>query len=47
MPKWQTDHPRVREALYGAAKKWLELGIDGFRLDHAHGVLVCVCVPRQ
>lgn len=30
------DHPSVREHLIGAARWWLDLGFDGFRLDSAH-----------
>ena len=36
-PIVNTDHPAVREYLIGAARHWLTLGADGFRLDHAHG----------
>ena len=36
-PIVNTDHPAAREYLIGAAQHWLELGCDGFRLDHAHG----------
>ena len=38
LPIVNTDQPAVREYLSGAAQHWLNLGIDGFRLDHAHGV---------
>jgi cyclomaltodextrinase / maltogenic alpha-amylase / neopullulanase len=36
-PIVNTDHPAVRSYLIGAARHWLSLGCDGFRLDHAHG----------
>jgi glycosidase len=36
-PIVNTDHPAMREYLIGAARHWLDLGCDGFRLDHAHG----------
>ncbi len=36
-PIVNTDHPGVREYLIGAAQHWLNLGCDGFRLDHAQG----------
>jgi glycosidase len=37
LPILDTDQPAVREELIGAARHWLGLGCDGFRLDHAHG----------
>lgn len=38
MPEFNTDYPPVREYLIGAAQMWLrEVGVDGFRLDYAHG----------
>ncbi|MFN8484207.1 MAG: alpha-amylase family glycosyl hydrolase [Anaerolineae bacterium] len=36
-PIVNTDHPGVRAYLVEAAQYWLGLGVDGFRLDHAHG----------
>jgi neopullulanase len=33
LPKLNTDHPAVREYLWSVAEHWLELGIDGWRLD--------------
>lgn len=35
MPDLNYDNPKVREEIKTAAKKWLELGVDGFRLDAA------------
>jgi glycosidase len=32
-----TDVPAVRDERIEAARHWLRLGCDGFRLDHAHG----------
>jgi len=32
-PKFNTDHPAVREFLFGVAEHWLRFGIDGWRLD--------------
>jgi cyclomaltodextrinase / maltogenic alpha-amylase / neopullulanase len=37
LPIINTDQPVVREYLIGAAQHWLKWGVDGFRLDHAHG----------
>jgi cyclomaltodextrinase / maltogenic alpha-amylase / neopullulanase len=37
LPIVNTDKSAVREYLIGAAQRWLSLGCDGFRLDHAHG----------
>jgi neopullulanase len=33
LPKLDTDHPAVREYLFGIAEHWLRFGIDGWRLD--------------
>ncbi|MDX1687674.1 MAG: glycoside hydrolase family 13 protein [Candidatus Promineifilaceae bacterium] len=33
LPKFNTDHPPVREYLWDVATYWLEQGIDGWRLD--------------
>jgi neopullulanase len=33
LPKLNTDHPAVREYLWGVAEHWLRFGIDGWRLD--------------
>lgn len=37
LPKINLDFPAARDHLTGAARHWLSLGIDGFRLDHAVG----------
>lgn len=37
MPEWNLEHPATREYLIAAARFWLELGVDGFRLDYADG----------
>ncbi|MEO0378329.1 MAG: alpha-amylase family glycosyl hydrolase, partial [Cyanobacteria bacterium P01_A01_bin.17] len=37
LPKFNTDHPAVQAYLIEHACYWLELGVSGFRLDHAHG----------
>ncbi|MFB6204138.1 MAG: alpha-amylase family glycosyl hydrolase [Candidatus Nanohaloarchaea archaeon] len=38
LPKLNMNHEPVREHIKGAAKKWLELGLDGYRLDHVIGI---------
>lgn len=37
LPKLNLDHPAAGNHIIEAAKHWLYLGIDGFRLDHAIG----------
>jgi neopullulanase len=33
LPKFNTDNPAVREFLWGVARRWIDFGIDGWRLD--------------
>jgi neopullulanase len=33
LPKFNTGCPAVREFLWGIARRWIDLGIDGWRLD--------------
>ncbi|HKL88888.1 MAG TPA: glycoside hydrolase family 13 protein, partial [Salinibacter sp.] len=33
LPEFNTDHPAVRDFLFGVAKHWIDFGIDGWRLD--------------
>jgi len=33
MPELNTKNPEVKEHLFSAARKWIKIGIDGFRLD--------------
>lgn len=33
LPKFNTETPAVREYLFGIARKWVDFGIDGWRLD--------------
>jgi neopullulanase len=33
LPKFNTESPEVREFLWGIGRKWMEFGIDGWRLD--------------
>lgn len=37
IPKINLQYPRARRHIIDAAKYWLSLGIDGFRLDHCIG----------
>jgi len=37
LPKLNLDYPPARKHLIDAAKYWLSLGFDGFRLDHVLG----------
>lgn len=37
LPKINLDYPPARKHIIGAAKYWLKLGFDGFRLDHVIG----------
>ena len=38
LPKLNLDYPAARDHIIEAAKHWVSLGIDGFRLDHAVGL---------
>ena len=38
MPKLNTSNPEVREYIFGVIRKWMALGIDGWRLDVADEV---------
>jgi cyclomaltodextrinase / maltogenic alpha-amylase / neopullulanase len=33
LPRLNTDNPAVREYLFSVTRKWMDLGIDGWRLD--------------
>ncbi len=33
LPKFNTNTPAVREFLFGIARRWIDFGIDGWRLD--------------
>jgi len=37
IPKLNLENPQVRDYIIGAARYWLSLGFDGFRLDHVIG----------
>ncbi len=38
LPKFNTDTPAVREFLLGIGRKWIDFGIDGWRLDVANEI---------
>jgi cyclomaltodextrinase len=38
LPKFNTKIPTVREFLFGVAEHWIQLGIDGWRLDVAEEI---------
>lgn len=38
MPKINHANPQAREYILGAARKWLQLGLDGYRVDHVIGL---------
>lgn len=38
MPDLNCDHPPVRQAIYEIGRYWLEMGVDGFRLDAARHI---------
>lgn len=37
LPKLNLEYPETRDHIVNAAKQWLSLGFDGFRLDHVIG----------
>jgi neopullulanase len=38
LPKFNTDTPAVREFLWGVGTRWVDFGIDGWRLDVANEI---------
>ncbi|MGI9608859.1 MAG: alpha-amylase family glycosyl hydrolase, partial [Acidimicrobiia bacterium] len=38
-PDLNWRNPEVREAMYSVARFWLDLGVDGFRVDAAHQIM--------
>lgn len=38
LPKLNMNHEPARKHVIDAAKKWLDLGLDGYRLDHVIGI---------
>jgi neopullulanase len=38
LPKFHTGSPEVREFLWGIGRKWIDFGVDGWRLDVPHEI---------
>jgi alpha-glucosidase len=44
-PDLNWDHPEVREEFDAILRFWLDLGVDGFRIDVAHGMVKAAGLP--
>ncbi|WP_309132911.1 alpha-amylase family glycosyl hydrolase [Brevibacterium sp.] len=44
-PDLNWENPRVREAFKGVLRFWLDRGVDGFRVDVAHGLVKAAGLP--
>ncbi|MGV9313496.1 glycoside hydrolase family 13 protein [Streptomyces sp. NPDC003691] len=44
-PDLNWDHPAVREEFESILRFWLDLGVDGFRIDVAHGMVKAEGLP--
>ena len=44
-PDFDWDNPWVREQFRGVLRFWLERGVDGFRVDVAHGMIKAAGLP--
>jgi alpha-glucosidase len=44
-PDLNWENPEVREYFEGVLKFWLDLGVDGFRIDVAHGMIKAEGLP--
>jgi alpha-glucosidase len=44
-PDFNWDHPAVREEFHSVLRFWLDLGVDGFRIDVAHGLVKAAGLP--
>ncbi|MEU1616358.1 glycoside hydrolase family 13 protein [Streptomyces sp. NPDC005722] len=44
-PDLNWDHPEVREEFDAVLRFWLDLGVDGFRVDVAHGMVKAAGLP--
>jgi alpha-glucosidase len=44
-PDFNWDHPAVHEEFRSILRFWLDLGIDGFRIDVAHGLVKAAGLP--
>ncbi|NUS15033.1 MAG: glycoside hydrolase family 13 protein [Streptomyces sp.] len=44
-PDFDWDHPAVHEEFRSVLRFWLDLGVDGFRIDVAHGLVKAAGLP--
>ncbi len=44
-PDFDWEHPQVREEFRSVLRFWLDLGVDGFRVDVAHGMIKAPGLP--
>jgi alpha-glucosidase len=44
-PDFNWENPEVREYFEGVLKFWLDIGVDGFRIDVAHGMIKADGLP--
>ncbi|MBM4796518.1 glycoside hydrolase family 13 protein [Streptomyces sioyaensis] len=44
-PDFNWDHPAVRDEFRSVLRFWLDLGVDGFRVDVAHGLVKAPGLP--
>ncbi|MFI7237386.1 glycoside hydrolase family 13 protein [Streptomyces cyaneofuscatus] len=44
-PDFNWDHPAVRDEFASILRFWLDLGVDGFRIDVAHGMVKAEGLP--
>ncbi|MET8946713.1 glycoside hydrolase family 13 protein [Streptomyces sp. NPDC004542] len=44
-PDFNWDHPAVHDEFRSILRFWLDLGVDGFRVDVAHGLVKAVGLP--
>ncbi|WP_435241013.1 glycoside hydrolase family 13 protein [Streptomyces cucumeris] len=44
-PDFNWDHPAVRDEFRSVLRFWLDLGVDGFRIDVAHGLVKAAGLP--
>ena len=46
-PDFNWDHPAVADEFRSVLRFWLDLGVDGFRVDVAHGLVKAAGLPDQ
>ncbi|MFE6163561.1 glycoside hydrolase family 13 protein [Streptomyces sp. NPDC056486] len=44
-PDFDWEHPAVHEEFHSILRFWLDLGVDGFRIDVAHGLVKAANLP--